>query len=183
MKKDKRVPAIFPAVIPLLFQTLDWHKSFLMGGLITFAFWATGFFFSATRSFFPRPFAITAPFLWIVALAQSGRYLGIDPRWILSLLLLLPFSFVKQMPQRFPKEPEDFFWIKRGLAFWALLLYLAVFQEFLGKRLGLLIFRGPAGSWILLGTALVLWPAEGEVRHRRLGLSGTTRPALKEGRA
>ena len=170
VKKNKTFPGIFLSVVPLLFQALDWRQAFFLGGWITFAFWATGFFFATTRSFFPARVAIIAPLLWIVTLAQCGRYLGINPAWVLSLFLLLPFSFVTQPPKRFPKEPMDFFWIRRGLAFWALLLYLGIFQDGLGKKFGLLIFREPAGSWILLGLALVVAP----------GLSGPADRAPEE---
>lgn len=167
MKKKQNLLGIFPAVLPLLFQTLDWHKAFLLGGLVAFTFWATVFLFSLTRAFFPRPVAMIAPFLWMASLAQSAWYLGLEPLWILSLFLLLPFSFVKRPPRYFPKEPADFFWIRRGLGFWALLFSLALVQELLEKGLGLLIFREPAGTWMLLGVVLVFWP----------GLSGVSRTA------
>ena len=159
MKKKKPLSGIFLAALPLLFQTRDPRAAFFLGGLIAFVFWATVFFFSKARAFFPRPLAWIAPLAWITAVAQCGRYLAeFAPRWILSLFLLLPFSFVKGPPRHFPKEPPDFFWIRRGLGFWGLLLYLGLLQELLGRRLGILIFQEPPGAWLLLGAALVLLP-------------------------
>ncbi|HLD49688.1 MAG TPA: hypothetical protein VJC08_00670 [bacterium] len=166
-KKNQVFLGILPAAIPLLSRTNDWHGAFLQGALVAFAFWATGFFFSFTRSFFPRRFAMFALLLWSLTLAQCGRYFGLEPFWILSVLLLLPFEWVKRGPRYFPKEPADFFCIRQGIGFWAFLVCLAIAQELLEKRLGLLIFLEPAGSWLLIGAALLLWP----------GLSGSIHSA------
>ena len=158
-KKNQAFLGILPAVIPLLPQTHDWHTAFLQGGLLAFVFWGTGFFFSVTRSFFPRGAARIALLLWGMTLAQCGRYFGLQPFWILSVLLLLPFSLVDRAPHYFPKEPGDFFWIRQGAGFWAFLVSLAIVQELLTRQWGILIFRQPAGSWLLIGTAIMLWPA------------------------
>ena len=166
-KKNQAFLGILPAAIPLLPQTQDWHAAFLLGALTAFAFWTTGFFFSFARPFFPRGFAAIGLLLWSLTLAQCGRYFGLEPFWILSVLLLLPFSWVKRSPRHFPKEPADFFWIRQGIIFWAFLVSLAMIQELLGKHFELLVFRGPAGSWLLIGAALLLWP----------GLAGTGLPA------
>lgn len=172
----KRNPAflgILPAALPLLSQTQDWHAAFLQGALVAFTFWATGFFFSFARPFFPRGLTAIALLLWSVTLAQCGRYFGLEPFWILSVLLLYPFSWGKHAPRYLPKEPGDFFWIRQGIVFWVFLVSLAIVQELLGKHFELLVFRSPAGSWLVIGAALLLWPE----------LSGTGYPAAPRERS
>lgn len=145
---------VFFAVIPVLFMTVHWRESLILGAVTVLAFWATAFFFLFFSPWFPRKMTKIAMILWSAALAQGVAYfLHLTPLWVISMLLLLPDEIFKN-PKR---TVTGLRLLARGIFFAALILYLGLMNRILAERFLVWTFRLPVGAFILLAVASFLW--------------------------
>lgn len=165
MKKRPLVPAwaetVVP-VLPLLGTLVSWKAGFeaaLSGAAI---FFVLAIFFKLFSVILGRKQ------IWVlfVFAASAGVYvLGIfwdlPAELVLSLCLLGPAAGDKKKYN--PKMGAAFL---KGFIFFALVLYLAAAQEFLGGTLHLSFFQRVSGTFLLLLLPALLWPASRKIKGK-----------------
>lgn len=157
--------------LPLLSVLTEWNGVVETAAAIAVFFTLLSFLFRILLPAFPlrlAPFAfvLTAAAVFCVA-PWPGEFRA---HAALSLCMLwLPFSE--------KKEKFDFRRLAlKALGFFALLLYLAAAQEFLGRHLQWPLFQRLPGTFLLLLIPALMWPAsrrqKGPRRPRKIPVSG-----------
>ncbi len=145
-------------VLPLLAARLHFQEACFVGLALCVSFWGSLLFFHGTAHLFPKPALAWAVLAWILALGEIGWYVwGFKPFWAASLTLLLYDEIVigKYLEREFLKT---YFW--EGLYAGTLVVFLGAFQEGAGYHWFLKGFSQPAGIFLLLVLAVLIWQSQ-----------------------
>lgn len=149
------------AALPLLGFVLDFKNGMLWGGAGLTIFVACTYLFFILRLLLPERFYRIGFFLLLILLGSAvtqflkselGTYAFLLP---VSLCVLTPVDFFRK--RRRSKLLAKKNWL-RGFYFWGLLVGYGALSEWLLRGLGIHVAAHPAGSFFLLGLAMVLLP-------------------------
>lgn len=149
-------------VLPLLTSLVSWKAGFMAAFSGTVIFFALIVLLKFFGLLLGRKQILVLFFFAASAAVYVGNVFGELPAGlVLSLCLLGPAAEDKKKYN--PKIQSAFF---KGIIFFALVLYLAAAQEFLGGTLQLSFFQRVPGTFLLLLLPALLWPASRKVKRK-----------------
>lgn len=146
------------AVLPLLVVRLSFQDGCFHGLILCIGFWLTLLFFRWSRPLFPKPLLSWALIAWYLALALIGAYRWeFRPFWVVSLALL-----TYQEVTRGDSDNREFFRIDlwTGLYAGTVIAFISAFREVAGFQWALGLFGHPAGIFLMLACAVLLWETQ-----------------------
>jgi hypothetical protein len=142
------------AILPVLMELSGIRSALFWGLLVALGWWLTFFFFGLTRAWFPEPLLRPAVILWLAGLGQFAWYQwGCQPLWILSVAILLfdHWDTLLLAAVHWKKGLWD------GVGFAGLCLVFGGIQEFCRQDEHLKFFQWPAGGFLILTLAILVW--------------------------
>ncbi len=157
MKKRAGMPSFLEALLPLLPVLPLTSRLHACLPVLVFILAATALltvFFKITAPLFPKKLLSFSFLCGALFLTAGGVYfLEQPPAAFLSIWLL----WLNESPD-VPRAAVFKFRGRKWFFFALLGFYLAEFQELLGFRLGLPLFKGAAGAFLLLVLPALFWP-------------------------
>lgn len=151
---DDSATRVFLACLPALFAASTPAEALVCGLWTVGALGAAAVFFILTAFLFPAKFRETALYLWLAVTAQIFfRPAGLHPVLIVSVFLLIPRRLFMEGARAGVIRQT----LMRVIFFPLVFVLLGAFHEMLGERLRVWSFQLPAGGFLLLAAAALLW--------------------------
>lgn len=151
---DHSAVRVFLACLPVLFAAVNPAEALFSGACASAALGAAVLFFTASAGLFPSKHRETALYLGLAVAAQLFfRPAGLHPALMVSVFLLIPSGLFEEGS----KENVLRQTLVRAFFFPLVFVVLGAFHEVLGERLRFWSFQLPAGGFLLLAGAALLW--------------------------
>lgn len=144
------------AALPILGFALEAKSGFLLGGATTLLLGGTEAIFLGIQKIVPGTVRKISFFLILIVFGVILEEIFSVPFLVLtSACFLIPSDLFRPR-----KNGRKMFrkMLLMGLSFWALLLFHGIVMELLGKEGNVWFFQLPAGSYLVLGILVLVWP-------------------------